>query len=871
MPPKEIKTTIKSTPAEVAPTKDTEVKANLSQELELEHPNAKIIKKLTDLIEYAKKGEFSTLSRTLALSIGVKTFETPVIVPEDITDLLSSSNATTEDIVAATETLQNLIDLRDSRLLTKVVELQSVNLADAKTKQEEAEAKLKEFEKKKRPKKKKDSRYSKRSYSGSHSGSSSDSSTDESSGSSSSSEEEVVQISVQCKANSKIADRKAKSNSGNTIDSSIIKCIDQYILASENGKSQDARTHERQLWTLLTKSLTLSGDGAGGIPLSESAKRGHLGGGSEGTHIITKGSSKHLSQTLNSSNTNDGTDDGSEFTNTPIEPEEMDKFIEKAEEGILDRSVSLPNGASRKGHGKIVLNKELNLALAERQIAQLRGFLHFASALKKKDQYIHQDAYLTIICRLEELLKHERETPMASYERPTEFTLIARIAKKHLHLCSYLMGEIQKLNKDQAAATYHVNAFGLFQNSGQMSTHETASAFLNRAQKIRDDSNRMIAPFNPQDFNWPHNATGTHDFFNDKFLAYFVIINLNRVLVPRDINARNYITESLLKRATKGEVDMDEVHELIAQMNKLGIGAVKLSTKTDVKQSQSFSSINEEEAANEKKRGNRPNGNRGKRDTGKSSSQAESARSSEGKLQHYAKAMQDMGNDFKNINKQIDLLNDLVDKVAQGDGKFVQAKEVDGCKRLLVGRRFGTTRRIKMPGKAMGDKAWGLFQAIRDIFGSCHSGELSRIGRRYMERHDPKIFRRIENWRLKHGVKAQPGHYEEQRAHSSIRKREKREKLKEKIEKIKEKEKREKTKKETAKYKAKRSKQQAEDISGSDSNSTNSNDSNPSDGEDSTTFTSGNDSDTDYSKYSSGASSKYYSGSSDSSIDSDSN
>jgi hypothetical protein len=227
-------------------------------------------------------------------------------------------------------------------------------------------------------------------------------------------------------------------------------------------------------------------------------------------------------------------------------------------------------------------------------------------------------------------------------------------------------------------------------------------------------------------------------------------------VVKRDSGARSFIDEDLLKRAANAECTMDEVNELVARMNKLGIGAVKQRKKDEVEQSQAFSSMTKNSEKMDKKKKEKPK-------TG-------STLSLEDRLKLYQQKVNSLGgSNFPLMDKQIDFLNKHVQKLADGN-LFIKKTSSS----ITVGDAFGSIERVKLPSKPMGDDMWLLFQVIRDIYGCTTASKLSNLGRLYMDKYDPSYLDKVEKWRLKHGVKAQSR--EKHMANSSISHKPKRDK-----------------------------------------------------------------------------------------------
>ena len=659
------KTVVKSTPAEVAKEKEADAKANLSQELNLEHPVGKLREELAELVEKATADElYSPAILTTALTLGV--IPQPPSIPEDILAMLSSPPTYSDTEAAADEFKQGIAEMKEilsqhetgfnvaimraSQTAQKEAAKETAALKELTIALQKQTAELQErceaAEKKAKGKKKPIEAEAESEGDGS------DDSDDDSSDEESDSDIDDFlngkkKFMVRCKENSKTAERLAKAET-KEVSQSIIKSIDNYIRASEEGKVHDAAVARKAIFEAATGGLTIGADAAGNVPINAAVKNGLLGGGSEEAVHFHIGSSRRL-QTLNLASTSDSTDTLDSFSNMPISGDEMERYIELAERKLVDSKVNLPPCFKRK-HDGVECNKNVTLSLIERVISQKKIFNHFLYTLKKNGKkYENGDAYTTIINRLTELIKNNKEVPIPAYEKPDEITLCMRAAKMHLHLASYLMSEIQKLNKDQASFNYTANAFRLFSEDGQMRSDETMSAFMNRVQSEADHGRQQNAPFDLGTFGFAVGKDGvSHGLYTDAFLAYHCIINFNREALKRDKTVRTFIDEDLLQRATEGKCTMDEVHELVTRMNKLNIAAVKPGSKSHaLTQSQTFSSISNKKSNSDKKKSHKQK---------KHDSSLDRPNNRIGRLKLYQQMVASLGGaGFPNLDKSIDI------------------------------------------------------------------------------------------------------------------------------------------------------------------------------------------------------------------------
>jgi len=775
-------TILKPTPAGdgvVPQAKEVEemAKTNLNQELDNEHPAGKLMVKLTELVKYAREGSFSTTINTLALAMGIREFEEAVPISEFVSNIMLSYDAAPNDIIigdleeAVIEIEKSIAD-REGRLMLKISQRAMKTEEDGKAamlKLEEAESKLRRAEDKLKKsaskdnhsstkKEKKEKKSKKKKYDSDDDDD--DASSESSKASSDDSSLASDQFTVVCKATSKAIERLAKVNFN--LSPELEKHCAAYIDALEAGKAHEAKLEMKAIFESAAEGLSINGDAAGNKPLSEAFRQGHFGGGSEGRYTVSKGSSKQsqLSQTVNQviANHKDDVDKSFEFTNVPIETDEMNDYVEEAESKLFNHKVQLPPGIKRTRKSSVEVGKGVSLGVTERAIAQERIYKTMVNAIKKsKNKFENQDAYITIVSRLDEMIKLEKESPIPVYEIPNEVTLCMRIAKKYLHLGSYLLSEIQQLNKDQAAHNYTVNALSLFTKEAQMGSGETMSAFVNRMNETCDHCNSQKSPIPLNLFGWPtqHDGPGApHALYTDAYKAYFCISNFNHVVVKRDSAARSFISEDLLKRAAHAECTMDEVNDLVTRMNKLDIGAVsKHNKKGAVNQSQSFSTITDN--SSKKRNNNKKDG----------SAKIVGKLSNDEKVKLYQQKVQSLGgHGFPNLEKQIEVLNHHVQKLA--GSKLIKKSSST----ISVAEEFGSIERVKMPTERMGEDMWCLFQVIRDVYGCTGSGRLSGLGMSYMQQLDPKYLSKIESWRMKHGIKQKTREHV-QFANSSINKK----------------------------------------------------------------------------------------------------
>lgn len=777
MPAKEIKKTVmKPTPEVEEAEKKAELKekvgTNLNPDLDKEHPVENLFEELNALVKDAAEGSLPPSIVVQALSLGLSDFEAPIQIPEDIFSIMSSfksspSDEMSADIQQAISDMKKLIADRESRCVSRVMQEQTNIIMKANEdnaavmkKLEAAEEKLKKMKKKEGRSGRRGSPKSKLERLLQNLHSDEDTSSESSADSDSAPNEVAIgEFTVISKPTSKAMERLAKAST--SISSKLVEHCVQYIEALEQGKAHEAKISMKLIYEESREELSIGADAAGNKTLCEALRQGHLGGGSQGKYTITMGSSKQseLSQTVYQviANKEKG-DKYGDFTNLPIETEEMNKYIEEAEARLLDSKVSLPPSIKRRGKACVELSSQLSLSLTERFIAQKRIYKHLAHAIKKgkHKRFENQDAYVTILSRLEEMIKLDQEAPLSAYEVPHETTICARTAQKYLHLGSYFMGEIQKLNKDQAAYNYTVNAFALSSREAQMRPDECMSAFINRVNEMCDQSNSQIAPIDLEKFGWPTRGEGpgaSHSLYSDSYKAYFCIANLNHVVVKRDSSARNYITEEIQERAANADLTMDEVNKLVARMNKLGVGSLKHRKKSEIDQSQAFSSISSKH--------DKPN----KKDKSKSkNTKSEGESKSMKKVKLYQKMVATLGgSSFPSMDEQISALNKHVQAI--GDGiKFIKKSSSS----ISVADAFGSIEHVKMPNERMDNEKWALFLVIRDIYGCTSSRQLSGIGKAYMEKYDSKFLDKIEAWRLKHGIKAPLS--KGQQAHGSISK-----------------------------------------------------------------------------------------------------
>jgi len=468
-------TILKPTPAGdvvVPQAKEVEEKAktNLNQELDNEHPAGKLMVKLTELVKYAREGSFSTTINTLALAMGIREFEEAVPISEFVSNIMLSYEAAPNDIIigdleeAVIEIEKSIAD-REGRLMLKIsqhaIKTEEYGKA-AMLKLEEAESKLRRAEDKLKKsaskdnysstKKEKKEKKSKKKYDSDRDDD--DASSESSKASSDDSSLASDQFTVVCKATSKAIERLAKVSF--SLSPQLEKHCAAYIDAVEAGKAHEAKLEMKAIFESAAEGLSTNGDAAGNKPLSEAFRQGHFVGGSEGRYTVSKGSSKQsqLSQTVNQliANHKDDVDKSFEFTNVPIETDEMNDYVEEAESKLFNHKVQLPPGIKRTRKSSVEVGKGASLGVTERAIAQERIYKTMVHVIKKsKHKFENQDAYITIVSRLDEMIKLEKEAPIPVYEIPNEVTLCMRIAKKYLHLGSYLLSEIQQLNKDQAA------------------------------------------------------------------------------------------------------------------------------------------------------------------------------------------------------------------------------------------------------------------------------------------------------------------------------------------------------------------------------------------------------------------------------------
>lgn len=758
MPKDNKKTVVKPTPDRVAPlSEEGEMQAtNLAEELDHEHPTAKYFEKLNALVNSAAEGTFKPTTVAMALHLEIHDTEGPVAIPKDISGIMSTygespNDVKVKDLQEAISEMKMLIAEREERLLADIItkqaamkeEIAAANKVATEEKlaaqemMEKAAADLRLAEEKLK--------------SMSKSADGADGHSDDDSDSSLYNSANRNEFTVHSEQHSKGIERLAKAAC--TVPSASRDPVSELIKSLEKGATHKARAAMKAIYEMSTEGLSIGADAAGNKPLSEAISLGNFGGGSEGKIVISTEPTDQVFETTTNqviSNTANG-DKYAEFSNLPIDSEDMANYLAEAKANLVDFHYKLPPGMKRVNKTSVKIDKACELSATERVIAQRRVYKYLVYWIKKgKDKFENSAAYLTIISRIEEIIKLEKEVPMPAYEVPSAVTLCARIAKKHLHLGSYLIGEIQKLNKDAASYNYTVNGFTLFTPEAQMRKDECMNSFVNRTLEAVDHCNSQTSPIDLAKFGWPTRGDGpgaTHALFTDEFIAYFLLSNFNRVVLKHHPSARTYITEDLLEQAADGSVTMDVVNDLVSRMNKLGIGAVKPhNKKSEVDQTQAFSSMSKQDSKVNKHKSN------------DKKSRSEPA---DIKMKLYKEQVASLGSGMSKIDDQIEVMNKYVQKMADGRKLFKKTGtsiEVDSA--------FGSIQKIKLPNERMNDQKWALFQVIRDVYGGTSSGQLSNMGRAYKEKYDAKYSDKIEAWRLKNGIK--PPLRESHNAHSTI-------------------------------------------------------------------------------------------------------